>query len=666
MRTNLTPIGQPGKFNSTAVLLNTFPGFAPASDSILFSTAGDLNCDSKQDLVLSYQRSGGSGGAVVVLLNQGDPGGPVTFVPEAAYGIIDNIRNDAVSIAIAELNGQPGPEIAVADWKFNSITVLGNTRCGGMDIGEQTYLVAGLAGAGVPGGTAYTTPIEPWSVTAADFDGDGDIDLGASSAIAGEPRITVLENDGVGNFETDPREQQTFCVGAQEPQPIVSGDLDGNGIKDFGIAFRGAVSAGGGIGMLLNGGDTIDLGPFVEIPVPPLLYGTTYYSGTGLAINDNGVVVGEMTLFTPSTSDYTRYGIFWDPAQFLGDTQPFYPTLPVSLANGLEVAITDINAAGKFIINNYDPTGGIPPLGYTFVAQWNAALGDFIAEPVAAPYSTPNSWGSAINDHDVIAGTLVSEDHGMRAFLNDSRRASPNNLIDVQLGLDDPSYGPATGSLAYDVNEADLVVGEAGYMGFFKRAFLYSHSATSITSGWLAVGDGRILPLHPTKEHALARALNDATTIGNLRIVGTAYDQDSPNGGVDIHGKPVVWEWNASISDFEMKLLPYPTFSPTPQCSIGANATAVNDAGVIVGNFYCVTVPVGGAGMADTPVRWRKVNGTWQVEKLADLLIQVLGPQPGWHLATAEAINNAGQVTGMMYQTGVSNPQVRAYRFNLP
>ncbi len=253
IRLNLGP-NTPGKFGP--LLVNggaTIPGFVPASDKLLYGATGDLNCDGKDDIVASYQRSGGGGYVAVLVNGTASPSGPVTFVGERLYSAADGVFNEPISLAVAELNGSGGPEIIVANRLNLVVSILGNTRCGG-ESAQGQYLVSGLAGAGAmadPSGS-YVTPIEPWSITANDFDDDNDIDIGISSGTSPIPQLTLLENNGSGGFETDPRVQQTFCLGALDPQPLVSEDLDANGRYDFGVAFRGAFGSGGGLGVVVS------------------------------------------------------------------------------------------------------------------------------------------------------------------------------------------------------------------------------------------------------------------------------------------------------------------------------------------------------------------------------------------------------------------------------
>ena len=72
---------------------------------------------------------------------------------------------------------------------------------------------------------------QPYMAIAADFDGDGDLDI--ASANFGEASLTVALNDGSGTFA----EPVSYDTG-KAPRALVAGDLDGDGILDLAIANR--------------------------------------------------------------------------------------------------------------------------------------------------------------------------------------------------------------------------------------------------------------------------------------------------------------------------------------------------------------------------------------------------------------------------------------------
>lgn len=81
----------------------------------------------------------------------------------------------------------------------------------------------------------YGIGAAPYSVTSADFDGDGNPDLAVANG--DDTNVSVLLGKGDGTFET----QQRFAVG-DTPHDVTSGDIDGDGNLDLAVATRTGVS----------------------------------------------------------------------------------------------------------------------------------------------------------------------------------------------------------------------------------------------------------------------------------------------------------------------------------------------------------------------------------------------------------------------------------------
>jgi hypothetical protein len=92
--------------------------------------------------------------------------------------------------------------------------------------------------------SSYTAGDSPWSIFAADLNGDGDVDLATSNAYS--DNISVLLNQGDGTFAA----HVTYPVG-DEPWSIFGGDLDGDGDIDL---VSGSM-ADNTVSVLLNNGN---------------------------------------------------------------------------------------------------------------------------------------------------------------------------------------------------------------------------------------------------------------------------------------------------------------------------------------------------------------------------------------------------------------------------
>jgi hypothetical protein len=75
--------------------------------------------------------------------------------------------------------------------------------------------------------------VSPRGVVAADFNGDGKIDIAVSLT---SYEVALLLADGTGRFQSP-----TFYFGGGGP--LVAADLDGNGTEDLAVATSGETAA---------------------------------------------------------------------------------------------------------------------------------------------------------------------------------------------------------------------------------------------------------------------------------------------------------------------------------------------------------------------------------------------------------------------------------------
>jgi hypothetical protein len=94
----------------------------------------------------------------------------------------------------------------------------------------------------------YAAGDYPCSVTAADFDGDGDLDLAVANS--GSDNVSILLGAGNGTFGA----AANYAAG-DGPASVTAGDLDGDGHLDLAVVNNGDWDVNGAVSILLGVGD---------------------------------------------------------------------------------------------------------------------------------------------------------------------------------------------------------------------------------------------------------------------------------------------------------------------------------------------------------------------------------------------------------------------------
>lgn len=191
-----------GVFNRVAQNANISAGIYGLS-----SAAGDFNGDGKLDIAVS---TGGpsSRSGVAVLLGNGDG----TFMQ--ATGSPISLGQTPFAIVAADFNGDGKLDLAVTDATENAVFVLlGN--------GDGTFQPPIT----IPVGNA------PDAIVAGDFNNDGKLDL--ATANSGDNTVTLLLGNGDGTFTQ--AADSPFAVG-KIPVGIVAADFNGDGKLDLAVS----------------------------------------------------------------------------------------------------------------------------------------------------------------------------------------------------------------------------------------------------------------------------------------------------------------------------------------------------------------------------------------------------------------------------------------------
>jgi hypothetical protein len=200
--------------SSLSVLLgNGSGGFTAATGSPFaaginprFVVVGDFNRDGIEDLA-AVNRNGNN---LTVLLGNGSGG----FT--AATGSPFAVGTSPTSLAVGDFNGDGNPDLAIGNEGSNNVTV---------------FLGNGLGGFTSPVGSPFAVGSAPYSVVAADVNGDGIQDLIVANA--NSSNVTVLLGNGSGGFT--PAAGSPYAAGT-EPLSVAVGDFNGDGIEDLATA----------------------------------------------------------------------------------------------------------------------------------------------------------------------------------------------------------------------------------------------------------------------------------------------------------------------------------------------------------------------------------------------------------------------------------------------
>jgi hypothetical protein len=193
--------------------------FAPASGSPVHVdgtptsvVAADVNGDRRPDFVVPVADSHGRITGIEVL--RGDGAGGFAEAPGSPVPIVAGAD---VSVAVADLDGDGKPDLAVANTQQNDILVLHGDGTGGF---------------GPP--TTVRSARRPQDIAVGDFDGNGKPDLAALVTNG----VAILLGDGSGNFHAP----------AGSPLPgygndLAVADLNGDGTFDL-VTSSGVTSSG--------------------------------------------------------------------------------------------------------------------------------------------------------------------------------------------------------------------------------------------------------------------------------------------------------------------------------------------------------------------------------------------------------------------------------------
>jgi parallel beta-helix repeat protein len=200
--------------NSVSVLLNTTaPGattpayaaqttFATGSDPQSVSI-GDLNGDGRPDLAIANFLSD----SVSVLLSTTAPGATApSFAAQTSFAT----GTGPLSVSIGDVNGDGRPDLAISNYFSNSVSVLLNTTAPGAT--TPSYATQ----------TAFTTGTNPYSVSIGDFNGDGKPDLAVANQSPNSVSVLMNATTPTCNLTVSSATGTTFAAAVGGTTPLTS------------------------------------------------------------------------------------------------------------------------------------------------------------------------------------------------------------------------------------------------------------------------------------------------------------------------------------------------------------------------------------------------------------------------------------------------------------
>ena len=348
--------------------------------------------------------------------------------------------------------------------------------------------------------TASPAGLNPLSMAAADFNGDGNIDIAVGNYSSGDPSglgpgsVSILAGNGDGTFAAPviyPNGEDSFGL----PSSLLALDLNGDGLPDLAVANRNDNS----ISVLLNAGG----GAFAAAAVTRLPYGVEYLAYSDFNHDGNLDLVASSIhsnalLMLPGNGD----GTFQPPVTYAtGNTPGSISVVPLTDGHTLILTADGITGAPWLAVANPAGVVGVPALNPVGGSPGGVAVADLT--------------GSGQVDVVVAGGT---------------------NDLDIFLSQNGQLGAPTPYSLGPDSPQPQAVA-IADINGDGKPDVITANAAGSV-SVLLGNGDGTLGAVSSTTvdQNAASLAIADFNGDGNPDVAVASYGADfsGDNGSVTV------------------------------------------------------------------------------------------------------------------------------------
>jgi hypothetical protein len=337
---------------------NFSAGTAPISVAV-----ADLNGDGMPDLIVANQQSN----SVSVLLNTTAPG---AVTPTFANRVDFAVGNRPDSVAVADLNGDGKPDLVVANYNDNTVSVLLNTTT----TGAATPTFAPKVD--------FATGTSPSSVAIGDLNGDGKPDIVVANRNNGAISV-LLNNTPTGSAAISFTSYTNFTTGSGSgsgPTSVAIGDFNGDGKPDIVVANQFAYNVAVFINATAPGAATPTFAPRVDFTTqgPPNFVAVADFNGDGkpdivfTSIGGDGGGAGASVLLN-TTKTGAATPTFANPVNFAPGYQPRAVTVGDFNGDGRpDLAVANYGSNSVSVLLNTTATGAAAP---TFAAAVDLAVG---------------------------------------------------------------------------------------------------------------------------------------------------------------------------------------------------------------------------------------------------------------------------------------------------